>query len=507
LLVSQFDPLLLRLTQHSYLRAGLTQNVLNCISRYPYLLNFGKTYKGTALGLLAEGYVENGRYQEAEEISKQAMAMSAFRDILPTLSLAHSFQFQGKTSDITELYEKHYHLFHSGETRYHLRCMRGHALIMRGNCHGAYNSILDILDSYSGEEIAKAKDSYNPHHLLMPFPLFLDVIMLLWHINIHLTPKHILNIDISIDTLLPLLEKYTLVSNELKFFCYSILLATKVNAYETKNTSSQIVTYEKEKRVQDIKKKEESSFFTFPKIFGFNRKVRQTIDNNNSEAPPTPAEEDHHHQPPHQRFDVPPTTEDNPQMQSPSLLINENDTNFNHDSENYDEKSLAVINEIKSQLSATSFHSEYQIWKKKEKESFRNLFQQNKFSHFNEAKPNLVHLSYSNEDPKFLSQLDEDMSKRESSYENVMNGILSFGLRDYSQANGHFSKDVYNYFQRLGLSRNHRDILQQTFIERFWFSTSFFIFLVPLNVVCFCFYYSLIRDNQFQNARALLLER
>ena len=66
------DVLMMRIAQDCYLAAGSSENVLSCVTRYPQTSDQHHLH-GSVLGMLATGYLENGRFTEAEEAAAAAV--------------------------------------------------------------------------------------------------------------------------------------------------------------------------------------------------------------------------------------------------------------------------------------------------------------------------------------------------------------------------------------------------------------------------------------------------
>ncbi len=419
---SPFDPLLLKLSQDNYRAAGLSKEQLGCMTRCPEIHNVGQIFRPTIYALLSLGSIETSKFQEAEDLSSRSVEMSAYRDIAPLISLCTSFYFSGKTSEITEYYNKYGASFDTGDGRHHFTCVRAHALIARGNCHGAFNAVTDIIEQLPNEP---ARSDF-PVEQVISFPLFVDITMLLWHMNIHLTRRHKVRVDTVIDELLEHLKKYEVIPIDLKSFCEAVLLAIKLNGLETKNTKSQISIDEKAARQQQVEVSGGSGgggFFT--SIFG-KKKFRHIAH-----------------------------TEDS---RPPGLTMNEEDFEMSDDVV-YDEDSLKDINEVKKQLKDLLSNLDNIV----EAQHDRIKKESSEFPYLSQIKP-LKHLPYGLTEAS--SSHDQVMKRRKAFYLHATKGIIAFALRDYNQAVINLSKEYTCDFKVSGLGPIQRDVFHQTFIER-----------------------------------------
>lgn len=440
---SPIDPLLLRLVQDCYAKAGLKENIGNCIQRYPQDVIFGSKYQPMFLGLLSFGFAENGRLDESEALSQRAFTMSARRGVYPVLSLCNSFYLQGKSSEITEVYDKNYNNFFGGEGKYQLACLRGHALIMRGNCHGAHNVILEMLDYYEGKRLP-GRDPDDFHPRVMSFPLFFDTVMLLWHINIHLTPLHLISIDSSVNRLESMLQKYQFIPTEIKYFCAALLAGTKLHGYQTRNTIKQLEIYNEKLKIRKEKKAEKSSGWSFPKLFGSNSKAREDIAEDEFSSPDERGT-------------------DSEERQKPAAVTYDENEFFARSKQPgyYDQESLNHIEILKANLQNHLYQS---YLKESQEEKQRIQSNQQSFPQLAAVNPTKSYNPYAS----LLghAELDKEYAERRTiAYENIIRGVINFSIGEYQQSVDEFNKEFFNSFIRLGLFQRHRDILVQTFGE------------------------------------------
>ena len=101
LLHHSFDPLLLKLTQLSYSKAGDNNSILTCITQHPHLL--GEHHlKGHLLSMLALGHLETGRYKEAEDIANRSLYITNNNNNTAIYTLLSSLYLQGRISELLD---------------------------------------------------------------------------------------------------------------------------------------------------------------------------------------------------------------------------------------------------------------------------------------------------------------------------------------------------------------------------------------------------------------------
>ena len=101
LLHHSFDPLLLKLTQLSYGKAGDNNSILTCITQHPHLLG-DHHLKGHLLSMLALGHLETGRYKEAEDIANRSLYITNNNNNTAIYTLLSSLYLQGRISELLD---------------------------------------------------------------------------------------------------------------------------------------------------------------------------------------------------------------------------------------------------------------------------------------------------------------------------------------------------------------------------------------------------------------------
>jgi len=170
------DPIALRLAQDCYMAAGDSKNVLGCVTRCLQLSDQKSLFHGHLLGMLAVGYLENGRLLDAEETSNRSIAQTKGRDISALSSLMNTLQLTGRSSEVLAVAEEHLGN-HEGLGMQILMFNKGSALAQRGNYRGAsriFDSMIDFIRLSSVEDNKIRMGSALVHATL-----------LLWQISLH----------------------------------------------------------------------------------------------------------------------------------------------------------------------------------------------------------------------------------------------------------------------------------------------------------------------------------
>jgi len=142
------DVIALRLAQDVYLASGDSRNVLGCITRCLQILDDNHFLHGHMMGMLAVGFVENGRIIEAEETAARAVTRTKGRDLWALHSLLNTFQLTGRSSEILASLDEHEER-HEGSGLLFLLFNKGSALVQRANYRGAiriYDMMIDHME-------------------------------------------------------------------------------------------------------------------------------------------------------------------------------------------------------------------------------------------------------------------------------------------------------------------------------------------------------------------------
>jgi Flp pilus assembly protein TadD len=152
-LLNPNDVLALRMAQDCYLTSGDSMSTLTCITRCLQTFDDKHHLHGHILGMLATGYMENGRYTEAEETARRAVTKTRGRDIWAMHTLLNVFQLTGRSSELLASLEEHeskYDTEANGSGMYLVLFNKGCAFVQRGNYNGAlrtFDYIMDMVES------------------------------------------------------------------------------------------------------------------------------------------------------------------------------------------------------------------------------------------------------------------------------------------------------------------------------------------------------------------------
>ena len=80
--------------------AGDARNALSCVTRCLQTMDDSHFLHGHLMGMMAAGYVETGRYYEAEETSSRAVARTKGRDLTALQALLSTLQLTGRSSEL-----------------------------------------------------------------------------------------------------------------------------------------------------------------------------------------------------------------------------------------------------------------------------------------------------------------------------------------------------------------------------------------------------------------------
>ena len=142
------DILSLKLAQDCYIAMGDSQNALSCITRSMHTLDDTHFLHGHLMGMLATGYLENGKYSDAEEISTRSIARTKGRDLVGLHALLSTLQMTGRSSELLAFVEEYERKEPQAGTGFaKILFNKGCAHIQRGNYRGAtavYNAIMEI---------------------------------------------------------------------------------------------------------------------------------------------------------------------------------------------------------------------------------------------------------------------------------------------------------------------------------------------------------------------------
>ena len=126
--------------------------------------------------MLAAGYLENGRQNEAEEIGNRAIGKNKGSDLWGMQTLMSTYHSIGRTSEaLATLDQFDYAWFETqrGPGKYYLMFQKGSSLIKRGNYNGALRVFEEMLYFY---------DSSPEFQLVLGLQLST---LLLWQVIFH----------------------------------------------------------------------------------------------------------------------------------------------------------------------------------------------------------------------------------------------------------------------------------------------------------------------------------
>lgn len=171
------DAIVIRLAQHAYLRAGDSKNSLGCVMRCLHVLDNGHILYGHIQGMLAMGFLECGRFAEAEEMGKAAISRTRGKDLWALQALLGVHHITGHSSEVlaaVDEYESYFEMTGTHVFDYY----KGMASVQRGNCSGALKCFQRII-----QNIRTLEDKVDTEMLIC-------ATLLLWQISLNKMDKH-----------------------------------------------------------------------------------------------------------------------------------------------------------------------------------------------------------------------------------------------------------------------------------------------------------------------------
>ena len=175
------DALALRLAQEAYLVAGDSQNVLSCVSRSLQTLDDTHFLHGHIMGMQASGYMQGGKWVDAEGLCARAVERTKGRDVSSLHTLLSIMQLQGRSSEIMASLDNHEEN-HKGAGLHMLLFNKGSSHVQRGNYRGAlkmYDHMLDLM-KYRSDDDNNHRTATNATHATL----------LLWTICLNAPATH-----------------------------------------------------------------------------------------------------------------------------------------------------------------------------------------------------------------------------------------------------------------------------------------------------------------------------
>ena len=214
------DIITLRLVQSCYIAIGDTKSVLNCLARAIYSIDENHHLYGHLLGMLSHGYLENGKFNEAEQLGNRAVERTRGRDVWALQSLVSLYSITGRTSEGTTTLESHQSKALGTGQQLLLFC-QGCILAQKGNYVGAMR-VADLL-------IASIENSD-----IRLISALTDATFLLWLIGLNKMDAQLYNLWISLSKLIQNTisnSPYAPIDNIASVMCLSF--TSNLNSFQT----------------------------------------------------------------------------------------------------------------------------------------------------------------------------------------------------------------------------------------------------------------------------------
>lgn len=206
------DTLALRAAHEAYLAAGWSSHTLGCALRNRGVFYAMPSMLPSVQGIVAGGYLENGRIVEAEEAAKRAIGMSRYRDTYAISALMNSYHFVGKTSEAIAAQAD----YQSGNDRFgESLWLPGVAMgnIGRGSVNAAFRACLKGLESEKQSATILAQQA-----------------VVLWQVMLHVNSQHFFPVDRVANILLNNSSRLSLLPSGVQALVKTIALAAQVIA-------------------------------------------------------------------------------------------------------------------------------------------------------------------------------------------------------------------------------------------------------------------------------------
>lgn len=146
LLHTSNDIIALRLAQDAYLASGDSRNALGCIVRCLHLFNDTHFLHNHMQSMLAIGYMEIGRFIDAEEISSRVVSKTNGHDIFALHALCSTYLLQGRSSEVMSVVHDHEWKHENKTGLQSLLYHKGVSMVQRGNYTGAGQCLKQLLE-------------------------------------------------------------------------------------------------------------------------------------------------------------------------------------------------------------------------------------------------------------------------------------------------------------------------------------------------------------------------
>ena len=167
------DLLAMKLAQDAYMMAGDSSNALFCSIRSSFAFNKKHILHGYYLGVLCNGYLDDGRLPEAEDVGVRAVDKCQGTDLASLQALMSTYLLLGRSSECNALLDRYAERHENSYAAVYCLFFRAKVFIQRGNYTGTLRKLEEILIALDGVE-------QDPDLLSLPT-------MLVWEVYLNST--------------------------------------------------------------------------------------------------------------------------------------------------------------------------------------------------------------------------------------------------------------------------------------------------------------------------------
>lgn len=216
-------PVFLRLAQDAFILAGKPDCAMKCVIRYPSNFQSSGVYRSSIFGMLGRGYLEVGKYNEADELIRKATGVNTDRDANLIATQIECYSLSGKTSEVKAIMEDERGLYTDNGGLALLLVGAGHASISRGNCNVAFNN---LIEAFMWGPVASREGVYTT--TATKKAAFLTL-----HLLLNLTDRHQYDLDFLVNELQYHNAREHVFDTEVSVLIDSIAFATHLVAFDS----------------------------------------------------------------------------------------------------------------------------------------------------------------------------------------------------------------------------------------------------------------------------------
>lgn len=235
-------PVFLRLAQDAFILAGKPDCAMKCVIRYPSNFQSSGIYRSSTFGMLGRGYLETGKYNEADELIRKATNVNTDRDANLIATQIECYSLSGKTSEVKAIMEDERGLYSDNGGMAQLLFGAGHASISRGNCNVAFNN---LIEAFMWGPVASREGVYTA-------TVMKKAAFLILHLLLNLTDRHQYDLDFLVKELQYHNAREHVHATEVSVLIDSIAFATHLVAFDS-GQHSQLLQVKPKNEVKAVK--------------------------------------------------------------------------------------------------------------------------------------------------------------------------------------------------------------------------------------------------------------